>query len=120
MKATKTYYLMFFLGSYFAAPVICLASVSYGQSVITDPKISRRCDSLLEKRDQKLQIKKKLHTLIIRNQKTQRICPAHKTITKRKLVNNLSALKRELLVIEYKINRQNETIIRRGCPAITL
>lgn len=92
----------------------------FKRSVITDPSISRRCESLMEKRNKKIKHKQKISALINRNIQLQRVVPAHKKTLKNNLIENKSALQRELHLTLSIITRLEENIVRRGCPGITL
>ena len=100
---------------------ICSASAQdYKRNVITDPSISRRCDALINQRNLKIEHKQKLQSLIIRNEKLQRITPPEKITVKKKLTRNKSGLEHELQLTLLKIKNQEENIIRKGCPGINL
>ncbi len=88
---------------------------------INYPAISQRCDQLLKKREQKIKIRRKLDSLIIRNKKLQ----SKASITDRqsileKLKINMIHLKEKHKNVVLQVNRANETIILSGCPAISL
>jgi len=95
-------------------------SQDYKSSVVTDPSISRRCEALLAKRNEKVQHKQKISALINRNRKLQRIAPVRKKTARKRLTDNHSSLKRELHLTLTKITHLEENIVRRGCPGITL
>ena len=92
----------------------------YRSTVVTDPSISRRCDALITKRNLKVDHKQKLKTIIIRNQKIQKIVPGEKRSIKQSLQKNLRHLEHELKLTLVQIQNQEENIIRKGCPGITL
>jgi Ulp1 family protease len=97
-----------------------LFAQDYRSTVVTDPSISRRCDALMNKRNLKIDHKQKLKTLVIRNQKIQKIVPAEKRSIKQSLQKNLRHLEHELKLTLVQIQNQEENIIRKGCPGITL
>ncbi len=92
----------------------------YRKSVVTDPSISRRCESLLAKRNKKIKHKQKISALISRNRKLQKVVPVQKKTLKEKLTINHSRLTRELHLTLTKVTHLEENIVRRGCPGITL
>lgn len=95
-------------------------SQDYKRNVITDPSISRRCDALLNRRNLKIEHKQKLQSLIIRNEKLQKITPLEKRTVIKKLSRNKAGLEHELQLTLLKIKNQEENIIRKGCPGINL
>jgi hypothetical protein len=97
-----------------------LLAQDYRSTVVTDPSISRRCGALMGKRNQKIDHKQKLKTLVIRNQKIQKIVPNEKRSIKQSLQKNLRHLEHELKLTLVQIQNQEENIIRKGCPGITL
>jgi len=100
--------------------ITALAAEDYNRTVINDPAISRRCELLVEKRNDKLFHKQKLMGLIERNKHLQKICPENKKSVKRKLEINLGHLEHELTLTLTQIQFHEENIIRKGCPGITL
>lgn len=92
----------------------------YKRTVITDPGISRRCELLVEKRQEKINSKQKILALIERNKHLQKITPPNKTSIKRKLEINLGHLEHQLILFQTQIQYQEETIVRKGCPGISL
>lgn len=92
----------------------------YKRTVITDPGISRRCELLVEKRQEKINSKQKILALIERNKHLQKITPPNKASIKRKLELNLGHLEHQLILFQTQIQYQEETIVRKGCPGISL
>ncbi|PIK16689.1 hypothetical protein [Halobacteriovorax sp. JY17] len=92
----------------------------YENTVITDPSISRRCEELLDKRNQKVAHKQKLMELITRNRKLLKYVPKEKKTVKVKLIENYGKLKNELRLSLIKITHLEESIVRTGCPGLTL
>lgn len=92
----------------------------YKRTVITDPSISRRCELLTEKRQEKIANKQRILALIERNKHLQKITPENKVTVKRKLEINLGHLEHELILTQTQIQYQEENIVRKGCPGITL
>lgn len=92
----------------------------FERSVITDPAISRRCESMLKKRRQKVQNKQRLDALVVRNQTLQRAAPENKVSVLKDLDRNLSRVQQERQLTLMQIQDIEETIVRQGCPGIQL
>lgn len=92
----------------------------YKRTVITDPSISRRCEILTEKRSEKISNKQRIMAMIERNKHLQKITPENKITVKKKLETNLGHLEHELILTQTQIQFQEENIVRKGCPGITL
>lgn len=89
-------------------------------NVITDPAISRRCQELLEKRNEKVVLRQKLSGLLSRNERLQKITPAEKKSIIRELNANKLGISKELRLVNMRIQRYEEDLIRKGCPGIQL
>ncbi|MDD4975810.1 MAG: hypothetical protein PHY93_15740 [Bacteriovorax sp.] len=92
----------------------------YKRTVITDPSISRRCELLTEKRQEKIANKQRIMAMIERNKHLQKITPENKVTVKKKLEANLGHLEHELILTQTQIQYQEESIVRKGCPGIAL
>lgn len=92
----------------------------YKRTVITDPSISRHCELLTEKRQEKIANKQRVLAMIERNKHLQKITPENKISLKKKLEANLGHLEHELNLIQTQIQFHEENIVRKGCPGITL
>ena len=92
----------------------------YKRTVITDPSISRRCDILTETRKEKIANKQRILAMIERNKHLQNITPENKVTVKKKLEINLGHLEHELTLVQTQIQYQEENIVRKGCPGVTL
>lgn len=92
----------------------------YKHTVINDPSISRRCEILTEKRQEKIANKQRILAMIERNKHLQKITPENKVSIKKKLETNLGHLEHELVLTKTQIQFQEETIVRKGCPGISL
>lgn len=107
-----------------SAPTVASAQVDardmITNSVITDPSLSRRCEALLDELDKKRAHKQKLTELLVRNERMQRVTPANKKQLKRNLELNHRKIDREIDLARMKIQRQEETLIRGGCPGVVL
>lgn len=98
---------------------VCSAE-DYKRTVITDPSVSRRCEILTEKRQEKIANKQRILALIERNKHLQKITPENKVSLKQKLEVNLGHLENELILTQTQIQYGEENIVRRGCPGIAL
>ena len=92
----------------------------YRRTVITDPSISRRCEILAETRKEKIANKQRILAMIERNKHLQNITPENKVTVKKNLERNLGHLEHELTLIMTQIQYQEENIVRKGCPGVTL
>ena len=95
-------------------------SEDFKRTVITDPSISRRCELLAENRKTKISHKQRIMAMIERNKHLQKMTPENKVTLKRKLEVNLGHLEHELTLVLTQIQFQEESIVRKGCPGITL
>ena len=112
-------FLSFLVGISLFDPGISYAE-DYKRTVITDPSISRRCELLTEKRAEKISNKQRILALIERNKHLQKITPENKLTIKKKLEVNLGHLEHELILTQTQIQYQEENIVRKGCPGISL
>lgn len=92
----------------------------FERSAITDPAISRRCESMLEKRRQKIQNKQRFDALVVRNQTLQRQAPKNKVSVIKDLERHLNRVQQERELTLMQIQDIEETIVRQGCPGIQL
>jgi|GEM_PF-585231 len=89
-------------------------------NVISDPAISKRCNELSKKRQQKLEHKQKLMALHKRNTSAQKGTPKNRKTIKTRLEINEGQLKQEINLTRLVIEQLEENIIRKGCPGISL
>lgn len=92
----------------------------YRRTVITDPAISRRCSALIDQRQQKIDHKQKIQSLLERSKRLLKLTPRERKTLLTKLAKNRKQLKRELKLTQNQIQNKEENIIRKGCPGITL
>ena len=71
----------------------------YKRTVITDPNISRHCELLTEKRQEKINNKQRILGMIERNKHLQKITPENRISLKNKLEINLGHL--DFVVCRY-------------------
>lgn len=100
--------------------ILLAAPKNYGESIITDPSIRRRCQGLIDKRQEKIEIKQRLSSLISKNEKLNQLTPNNKKKLKEKFVKNHRDLVKEQALVKERISNLEETIVRRGCPGIAL
>jgi hypothetical protein len=119
-KPTKSVgYLFLLIG--LLIPFAATAQVEdYRQTVITDPAISRRCSALIDQRQQKIDHKQKLRSLLERSKRLLQLTPPERKTLLDKLRKNRKRLTRELKLTLNQIQTKEENIIRKGCPGITL
>ncbi|MFX3675449.1 MAG: hypothetical protein ACN6I6_00275 [bacterium] len=92
----------------------------FSVNVITDPAISRRCQNLLDQRNEKVILRQKLATLLSRNERLAKITPPEKKSISRELTANNLGISKELRLVNLRIQRDEENLIRKGCPGIQL
>lgn len=97
-----------------------LFAQDFKRKIITDPALSRRCEQLIQEREDKVQHKQKVMELISRNRLLFFETPKHRISVLEKLRINYGKLRRELRLALIKINRQEEHLVRRGCPGVKL
>lgn len=90
------------------------------EAIITDPSISRRCESLVGNRKKKIKHRQRLTYLSQRNKKLLKITPKEKISIKKVLKENQESILKEMRLTSLKIQDIEENIIRRGCPGISL
>lgn len=111
----KQLFLIFLVGYSFL-----LAAEDFRGTVINDPGVARRCEILTDNRAQKLIHKHRILALIERNKHLQKVTPENKASVKKKLERNLGHLEHELVLTQEQIQFQEENIVRKGCPGISL
>ena len=82
------------------------------------PTSSGHCELLIERREQKLDTKQRLKSLLERNTRLFRSVPLAKKSVKRKLEFNRSEINFKLKQNLHQIQTVEEKIIRKGCPGI--
>jgi hypothetical protein len=92
----------------------------FGDSVITDPSITSRCEDLLDKRKFKISYKNKILGLLDRNRRLRKRTSFEKQTIIKRLEKNFTDLRRELYLTRQKIFFADEDIVRKGCPGIVL
>lgn len=87
---------------------------------ISDPALGQRCKELLKEREKKLTLKQKARALIKRNQDIRRKLDKKKTTALLKIRHNYNKLLQEERLLILKIQNLEETIVRTGCPGVSL
>ena len=90
------------------------------RSVLVDPAVSRRCRALLERRDDKVEVKNTLVSLLLRNRTLQRRAPERKVTVLKNLKMNEVLVEQKLERAVRRIRYMEEDIIRRGCPRVDI
>ncbi len=90
------------------------------QNRITGSILSIRCKELLKERSDKVKNQQKLNALLQRNELLLKKTPESKEIMRAKLNSIQIKLKNELQLTNLTIGSIEETIIRAGCPGLTL
>lgn len=106
-----------FAASYFECAAL---GQSPQESIITDPSISRRCDALIQQRQEKVEHRQRLLFLLDRNKTLLGSTPAAKKSIAAKLRENQHRTIQELKITNLKVIKIEEQIVRRGCPGLTL
>lgn len=115
MKFATVVFLSILVGYYDLAE-----AQDFQRSIITDPSISRRCDTLIEQRSRKIRHKQRLDALHLRNQQVQRLTPDNKATLRRRLESHHSRVQQEQRLALIEIQHLEERIVRQGCPGIRL
>ena len=98
----------------------CMAKLTDVKDIIKDPIISRRCKTLLKERAEKIQIKERLNSLILRNQKLQNRAKSNQKTIINRLGLAQTQLSNTMRLTQIRIQSMEEDIVRKGCPGITL
>jgi hypothetical protein len=90
------------------------------KDIIKDPVISRRCKALLSERSKKIRVQQRLNSMILRNKKLQDQLKPQQKVALQKLNLNKTQLKNNLRLTQIRVQAMEESIVRKGCPGITL
>ena len=88
--------------------------------VITDPAVSKRCKALITERNQKIENKQKLTSLLRRNTKLLNKVKVNQKLVTKKLEITKISLQNNLRLTKFRIKSMEENIVRKGCPGISL
>jgi hypothetical protein len=101
-------------------PTISIAQLAEVNDIIRDPAISRRCKALLNERSEKIIVQQKLTSLIMRNKKLQNKSLESQKVVLGKLELLETRLKNNLRLTKLRVSSMEESLVRKGCPGITL
>ena len=90
------------------------------RSIVTDPSLSRRCEVLLKRRKERVLHKLKLMALSRRNLSLQNNLTPEKATLRKKLKKNHYEINLEISLLKQKIKREDEEVVRTGCPGVIL
>lgn len=90
------------------------------QDAITKPALSLRCKEVLRERDAKIKVQQRLNALLHRNQDLIKKGPKAKATFQNRLLSNQLKIKNELYLTNLNIESMEESIVRSGCPGISL
>jgi hypothetical protein len=97
-----------------------LGNAAHQSKIIIDPAVSRRCEALLKSRNQNITNKQKLYSLIERNRRALKEISRERKSWKQKLRTNQIELNKRLKLTLFQIEKEEEQIIRKGCPGVPL
>ena len=95
-------------------------SAQANEAILLDPALSRRCKDLLVERNSKVALKRKIVTLMKRNEEILKHAAKNKELGIARLKRTLNVLKQERHITEERITSMEENIVKQGCPGITL
>jgi hypothetical protein len=101
-------------------PSISLAQFTEVNDIIRDPAISRRCKALLKERSEKIIVQQKITSLLMRNKKLQNKSLGRQKVVLGKLELLETRLKNNLRLTKLRVSSMEESLVRKGCPGITL
>ena len=90
------------------------------KELVTRPVISRKCQALIDKRNQKIFIKQKINSLTKRLSTVEKTAKKNQKVAKNKLENTKIRLGNQLKFTKLQIKNLEEDIVRKGCPGISL
>lgn len=90
------------------------------QDAITKPALSLRCKELLRERAEKIKVQQRLNALLQRNQDLIKKSPKAKPSLHNRLLSSQIKIKNELYLTNLNIETMEESIVRSGCPGISL
>lgn len=90
------------------------------QDAITKPTLSLRCKELFKERAEKIKVQQRLNALFQRSQDLIRKTPSSKPSLQNRLQSNQVKIKNELYLVNLQIESMEESIVRSGCPGLSL
>lgn len=113
-------FIAFFLSIFLYFTTICHAQLDNIKDIIRDPVISRRCKALLRGRLDKIRVRQRLNTMLLRNEKLQGRLKASQEVVGNRLRLGQTQLKNNVRLTDIRLESMEENIVRKGCPGITL
>jgi hypothetical protein len=90
------------------------------QDAITKPVLSQRCRELFKERADKIKVQQRLNGLLQRNEDMIKKSPRAKDTLHGRLSSTRVKIKNELYLANLQIETMEETIVRSGCPGLSL
>jgi uncharacterized membrane protein YccC len=91
------------------------------RTIIDDPKLSLRCQNLLQERTEKIDLTQKTRALLERsNSILEQNTQSTREAAKQKAKITIRQLNHNLELFELKVKNIEEKIIRSGCPGVPL
>jgi len=90
------------------------------QDAINKPALSLRCKEMLRERDDKVKVQQRLNALFQRNQDLIKKSPKANSSVKSRLNATQVKIKNQLYLTNLNIETMEESIVRSGCPGISL
>ncbi len=97
-----------------------VAQTAPGFDPLTSPNMSVRCRDLLKERNEKIQVRQKLSSLVQRNDALLKKVAPNRVSMRRRLEANGITLRNEHYLAALQVQNMEEGIVRSGCPGISL
>ncbi len=102
------------------SPIIFAGDETLMQDAISRPVLSLRCKELFQERADKIKIQQRLNALLQRNKDLIKKSPNAKQSLHARLKSTEVKVKNELYLTNLQIETMEETIVRSGCPGLSL
>ena len=90
------------------------------RDIIRDPSISRRCQALIEARNEKIRTHQRLNALLNRSKKLEKIVKKNQVTAKSRVDITKTEITNNIRLTKLRIKTMEENIVRKGCPGISL
>ncbi len=106
--------------------VLALSATTYAQDeallqdAITKPVLSQRCRELFKERADKIKVQQRLNGLLQRNDELLKKSPKAKGTIHARLNSTRVKIRNELYLTNLQVESMEETIVRSGCPGLSL
>ncbi len=106
--------------------VLALSTAAYSQDEallqdpVTKPVLSQRCRELFKERADKIKVQQRLNGLLQRNEELLRKSPKAKSTVHARLNSTRVKIRNELYLTNLQVESMEETIVRSGCPGLSL